>query len=90
MAAVHAVTVPLLPPCPPAHGLQRVRSGEVAPSGPAAYDPVWWLLHEATVLQVGSPRSKRRRALPSQPAQPAQPCPARSAWDSQALHRPTS
>ena len=58
MAAVHAVTVPLLPPCPPAHGLQRVRSGEVAPSGPAASDPVWWLLHEATVLQVGSPAGR--------------------------------
>ncbi|KAL4451327.1 hypothetical protein ABPG77_009399 [Micractinium sp. CCAP 211/92] len=31
--------------------LERVRSGEVAPTGPAAYDPVWWLLHEATLLQ---------------------------------------
>lgn len=33
--------------------LQRVRAGELLPSGPSRFDPLWSLLHEATLLQVG-------------------------------------
>ncbi|PSC69647.1 hypothetical protein C2E20_6901 [Micractinium conductrix] len=34
--------------------LQRVRAGELLPSGPSRFDPLWSLLHEATLLQEWS------------------------------------